>query len=125
MEPVQQMAGGEGGVVQELSIPIYECKGWLKLIGVMSIISGGLSALSIVGILWAWLPIWMGVLLFQSASAVEEAYSSGRKDSMTRSLGKLKTYFIITGILTLLGLVGGALVIALMIAGVFAGLANM
>ena len=93
------------GVIKQLSIPLYQCKGWMKLVGVMSIIGGALQVLTIVGIIIAWLPIWTGVLLFQSASAVEQAYLGGSQEAMTRSLSKLKTYFIITGVLTLIGVI--------------------
>ena len=95
----------QAGVIRELSIPLYQCKGWMKLVGVMSILGGALYALTLIGIIIAWLPIWMGVLLFQSASAIELAYQSGDRSTMTRSLAKLKTYFIITGVLTLVGIV--------------------
>ena len=93
------------GVVRELSTPLYQCKGWMKLVGVMSIIGGALYALTIIGIIVAWLPIWMGILLFQSAGAIEQAYQGGRREAMTRSLSKLKTYFIITGVVTLIGII--------------------
>jgi hypothetical protein len=96
-------------VVKELIVPLYQCKGWMKLVGVMSILGGALYALSIIGIIIAWLPIWMGVLLFQSANAIELAYLGGDRNAMTRSLAKLKTYFIITGVLTLIGIVIGIL----------------
>lgn len=93
------------GMVKELSLPLYNCKGWMKLVGVMSIISGAITALTIIGILFAWLPIWTGILLFQSANAVGQAYETDSKPAMTRSLLKLKTYFVIMGILTLIGVI--------------------
>lgn len=71
----------------------------------MFIVWGALGALSLIGIIIAWLPIWMGVLLFQSASAVELAYLSGDRNVMTRSLVKLKTYFVIMGVMTLIGII--------------------
>jgi hypothetical protein len=77
----------------------------MKFVGVMSIIGGALQALTIIGIIIAWLPIWTGILLFQSASAIEQAYQGGSRDAMTRSLSKLKTYFIIMGVLTLIGII--------------------
>jgi hypothetical protein len=58
-------------MVQELSVPIYQARGWLKFLGVLSIMSGVGQALSLVGILVAWLPIWMGVLMFQAGSNIE------------------------------------------------------
>jgi len=93
------------GIVKELSFPLYSCKGWMKLVGVMAIISGALQVLTIFGIIIAWLPIWTGILLFQSANAIGQAYEADSKADMARSLSKLKTYFIIMGILTLIGVI--------------------
>ena len=95
--------------IREVSLPIYQTKGWLRLLGVLSIISGVMSALSIIGILFAWLPIWVGVVLLQSASSIERAHLTGSKEVLFDSLGKLKMYFMIQGVTTLLGLVFGML----------------
>jgi hypothetical protein len=94
----------QGNVVRELGLPIYQSKGWLKLLGVISIINGVLAALTIIGIIFAWLPIWMGVLLYQSASAVERAQLAGDKAALTQSLNKLKLYFTISGVMAIIGL---------------------
>ena len=90
--------------VRQVATPIYEARVWMKLAGVLSILSGLLTAITIIGIVVAWLPIWMGVLLFQSASQAEKAYASGDLATMVDSLRKIRTYFIITGVVTLLGL---------------------
>jgi hypothetical protein len=95
----------ERQTVQQLSIPIYQARGWLKFLGILSIISGVGSALSIVGILFAWLPIWMGVLMFQAGSSIESAGQLGDKFAFLRSLGNLKTYFVLQGVLALIGIV--------------------
>ena len=95
--------------IREVSLPIYQTKGWLRLLGVLSIISGVMSAMSIVGILFAWLPIWIGVLLLQSASSIERAHVTGSKEVLFDSLGKLKMYFMIQGVTTLIGLIFGAI----------------
>ena len=95
--------------IREVSLPIYQSRGWLRLLGVLSIISGVMSALSIVGILFAWLPIWVGVVLLQSASSVERAHLTGSKEVLFDSLGKLKMYFMIQGVTTLIGLIFGAI----------------
>lgn len=103
------------GIIKEISLPIYQSKGWMKLIGVLSIVWGVLSALTIVGLLIAWLPIWMGVVLYQSASAIEEAVHSGRQEALLRSLGRIRLYFTIMGVITLIALV-------LTVIGFFAGM---
>jgi hypothetical protein len=81
----------------------------MKLVGVMNIIGGVLQVLTIFGILIAWLPIWTGILLFQSANALAEAYEAKNQSAPLRSLSKLKTYFIIMGVLTLIGIIIAAL----------------
>lgn len=92
-------------VVRELSVPIYQAKGWLKFLGVLTIISGIAQALSIVGILFAWLPIWMGILLYQAGSNIESAAQLGDKFGFLRSMGSLKTYFVLNGVLTLIAII--------------------
>jgi hypothetical protein len=92
-------------IIQELSLPIYQARGWLKFLGVLSIIGGVFQALSIVGLLIAWLPIWMGVLMFQAGSSIDPAGQFGDRFALLRSLGNLKTYFVLQGVLTLIGIV--------------------
>jgi 1,4-dihydroxy-2-naphthoate octaprenyltransferase len=97
-------------VIKEVSTPLFQSKVWLKLLGVLSIIYGVLTAITIVGIIVCWLPIWMGVLLFQSAKNIEQAQQNGTKDTFVVSQQKLKTFFTIAGILALIGIVAGLLV---------------
>ncbi len=95
----------QGDLVREFAFPIYQSRGWLKLIGILSIIGGVAQALTIVGILFAWLPIWMGVLLMQAASGAQNAQLTGQKYELIRSLGSLKTFFVLNGVLILLGII--------------------
>lgn len=91
--------------IEQLALPLYSAKGWMKFLGVLAILYGVLTALSIVGLLIAWLPIWMGVLLYQAAEAAEGAVHANDAASLTRALSKLRTYFVIMGVLALIGLV--------------------
>ena len=111
--------------VRAIMRPLTDGKLWMKLLGVMMIISGALQVLSIIGILWCWLPIWLGVLLFQSASAAEQAASTGDVALATRATDKLRLFFMIQGILMLIGLVLVGLMFLLGGAAMFAGLAGM
>ena len=112
----------EKALIQEISFPTYQAKGWMKLIGVMSIIYGALMILSLWGILVCWLPIWMGVLLIQASNLINNARVTGDKIRLMESLSKIKTYFIVTGVLVLIGLIvlgiilfifGGAILIGI------------
>jgi hypothetical protein len=94
----------------------------MKFLGVLLIIGGILYAITIVGIIIAWLPIWMGVVLFQAGSSSEQAYFSGDKFSLLKSLNQLKLYFTIMGIMTLIGIIFSAIfVIAMLIGGLAFG----
>jgi len=106
-EVMQQPMQGdmERGIIQQVSTPLYESRGWMKLSGILMIINGVLVALSLVGILIAWIPIWMGVVLYKSATSVEPAQEQGHRFSLIESLSNLKTYFTIMGVLNLLGLI--------------------
>jgi hypothetical protein len=101
--------------VQAAARPLYESKNWLKLLGVVSIGGGVLYALTIVGIILAWLPIWIGILLWQSAKAIEDAHETGDAARFVESQAKLRTFFTIYGVATLIGLI---LSIVVLIVGV-------
>ena len=99
----------ENQLIQQMSLPIYQARGWLKFLGVMTIIGGIPSVFVLVGIL----QIWIGILLFQAGSSLDSAGQFGDKFAFLRSMGNLKTYFLIQGILTLLGLVFAATILCI------------
>lgn len=99
--------------IQQLSVPMYEARGWLKFLGVLSILGGIAQALSIVGILVAWLPIWIGILLYQAASSIEGAAQAGNRFAFLDALNKLKTYFVIQGVLSVISILIALFVVCL------------
>ena len=101
--------------IRELIEPLYRAKFWLQLVGVMLIIGGLLTSLSIVGIIICWIPIWAGIALMQAAGSVDQAYTSGNVEAATMAMRRLKTYFTIFGVLTLV-------YIAFVIVGVMFGM---
>lgn len=106
-QPQAQPAVGdmERGIIQQVSMPLYQARGWMKLSGILMIINGVLVALSLVGLIIAWIPIWMGVVMYKAASAVEPAEEQGHRPSLIESMNNLKTYFTIMGVLNLIGLI--------------------
>ena len=91
----------EASQIKRLSEPLYRVKGWMRFAGVLSIITGALQVLSIWGIVIAWLPIWMGVVLYSASNYVQKAYENEQEQDMVTSLGKLGKYFKIFGIFAL------------------------
>jgi hypothetical protein len=114
--------------VRAIMRPLTDGKYWMKLLGIMMIISGALQVLSVIGILWAWVPIWLGVLLFQAANASELASNAGDAQAAARAADKLRLFFMIQGILMLIALVIIGLVMVFggfaMLAGLASGMGN-
>jgi hypothetical protein len=107
---------------QQVRASVRGMKGWLKFLGIMMIIAGALQALTIVGILWAWLPIWMGVILNQAGGRAQGYLDRGDTAAMAEFLGKLKTYFVMMGILLIISLALSIIAtIAGLALGIFAG----
>ena len=97
-------------------------KGWMKFMGIMNIIGGALNCLSIVGALWGWIPIWLGIILMGAGSRADDFARQGDTVALEALTGKLKTYFTISGIMLIvsivMGLLAGIAWIVLIAAGV-------
>jgi len=73
--------------------------GWMKFIGIMTIIGGCFQALTIFGLVIAWLPIWMGVVPTKAGSKAGEYADKGDFASLEGLTGQIKTYFTVYGVL--------------------------
>jgi len=102
--------GGDAALVREISAPLFQAKGWMKFLGVLMIIGGILQAITIVGIIICWLPIWVGVLLLKAASGAELAQTGGSKHELIAAMSKIRTIFTIYGILALIAVIIGVIV---------------
>jgi len=113
-------------LVQELSWPLYRARGWLQFLGVMSILSGVLTALTLFGLIIAWLPIWMGALMFQSAERIDSARRSGSRADFVKATDRLRLVIMIQGVTTLASIALSVIVVLTVgmagIAGMLAGL---
>ncbi|MCG6659102.1 DUF5362 domain-containing protein [Halomonas campisalis] len=114
--------------LRDLIEPLYRGKFWMQLTGVMLILSGLMTALSIIGLIVAWIPIWGGWVLMQAAGATGRVYESGDYLEMKHAMRKLKTYFTIFGVLILIYLiiaVVGLLFGAIGMGGMMSGMGGM
>ncbi len=115
---MEQQVNESGNLLREVGFPIYQGRNWIKFLGVLSVIQGVVMVFTVVGILIAWLPIWMGVILYQSATKMEQAYATGNKGGFYESMSKLKLYFMIQGIMALIGIVFAIFALSLGMVGV-------
>lgn len=75
---------------------------WLKFLGIINIAGGAICAITIVGILFAWLPIWLGVILFQAGDRAYQTQFSPDLMPLLQLLQKLRLYFLVTGVITII-----------------------
>ena len=93
-------------------------KGWMKFLGIMGVIGGALGVLSIVGIIFGALQIWLGVLLVQDANRAGEFAATGNEGALAEWAEKLKTYFLVMGVLTLIGIILTVIALCIYLAAV-------
>ena len=125
-QPNEFNASGNGDdmYLREIAAVGENMVGWLKFLGIMSILGGILTAISIVGIIIAWLPIWMGILLFQAGSQITEARVSRNYQHLVEMMRKFKTYFIIQGILLIVSVVFSLIWILIFGAAILSGISQ-
>ena len=101
------MEANTEAVVKELTQKMSGARFWMYLIGILMIIGGVAEAISIVGLVIAWLPAWLGVFLCMAATSLGQADMMGDSDKLQQMLGRLKLYFVVQGVATLIGIVVG------------------
>jgi len=95
-----------------LNLPLWQVRGWMKLLGVLFIINGIAMALSIWGIVVCWLPIWLGITLFSAASNAQTAAETDSQQHLQTALQKISLFFKINGIMAIIGIVVGLCIFA-------------
>jgi len=120
-----QSASAGMSVVHYLDKPLYRAKGWIQLMGIVFILNGVFMALSLVGILLCWLPIWLGLTLMSAAKNIRAAAELDNQEYMYLALDKIGLFFKINGILIIIGLVVAALIGAAVALGVLGSVAML
>lgn len=100
---------GGGDWFARFLTPAEDTKGWLKFMGIVSIVSGALMAFTVIGILWAWLYVWLGVLLWQAGDRAGQAVARRDAAMFEQYLLKLKTVIMIAGVVVAIGVLLTAL----------------
>ncbi|MGQ9603082.1 MAG: DUF5362 family protein [bacterium] len=113
--PSSSVASQSEELLRKLTDEFRRSKGWMKFLGVLSIIQGIMAIFTIWGILICWLPIWIGLILFKAADDAEMA-SRGAPTRLLDYSMRINRYFTIQGILALVAIV--AVLIVLMVVGI-------
>lgn len=104
--------------------PLSRGTGWIKFLGIMTIIGGVLTALTITGIIVAWLPIWLGVTYLQAAGRISEGYQNSNTELLAQGNDKLRLAFKIIGITMIVYIVFFVVAFLAMGGAMIAGLAG-
>jgi len=107
-----QQAPNEDFAIQQIKMTALDMSGWLKFLGIVSIVSGAFMALTIVGIIVAWIPIWSGILLYSAGNKAKDAHYMNNTLYIAEMMRKLKTYFILNGVLLIIAIIGFVIMIA-------------
>jgi hypothetical protein len=98
---------------------LMNISGWLTFLGVLTIIYGALMVLTIWGIIIAWLPIWIGVLLLQAGgrfkrakqgSGMAEAADGARALAMGIKIWAITALVVLIIYAALIVIAGGAII---------------
>jgi hypothetical protein len=106
-------AGAPGGAALPPTTvnTIKSLRTWTKWFGIISIVSGGLACLTIVGIMSGWLPILYGYWILKSGESLEAYAQRGDMAALDQGLGHLRNYFLTMTIIVILALASVLLVI--------------
>jgi hypothetical protein len=101
--------------------PLCLAAGWLKFLGILNIIAGVLYCLTIVGIIFGWLPIWIGVSLNKASASLQMGYASRNPVEIRTGMDALALVVKIFGVLAIIGLVINVLYFGFIILAVVGG----
>ena len=90
--------------ISQLKQTAIAMSAWLKFLGIIAIVSGVVLALTFIGIVFAWLPIWLGVLLFQAGDKAHSAQYSEGLSAVVEMMNKLRAYFVIYAVVIIVWL---------------------
>jgi hypothetical protein len=100
--------------------PLHRARGWMRFLAILLYVTAGLQILTVVGLLVAWIPALIGVMLWQTATALGDGHPADVM-LLRRATDKLRQIFITYAVLAIVALSGFALLLGL---GVIAALAE-
>lgn len=84
--------------IKRLVYPLYQSLPWIRVFAACLILYGALITVTGVGVLIAWLPMWIGVMLFLASKSIVNAYNENDEEAFVQTISRLKTIFITLGL---------------------------
>lgn len=107
--PLPRANAAEADLVRRLAKMLTAAGGWMIFTGIVIFIQAALFLFSTVGLglVIAWLPIWMGIILIKAAGRAKAAATTGDEAALREALNQLSLYFKLSGVMMLLFVIGG------------------
>ncbi len=86
-------------------LEINKGKSWLKFLGIIAIISGAINVLTVVGIIYAWIPIWIGAIMLQASNRGQEFINSKDPEKLNQYLERVSFFYKLSGIMVIVSIV--------------------
>lgn len=87
---------------REIAAPLHRARGWMRFVGLAEIVSGLGLALTLLGLLAAWIPVWAGVVLLKAAGNARRAHDDSDPEALAAGLRQLRVFFVLSGVQALL-----------------------
>ncbi len=89
------------GIIQDLAIILDKYYFWVITLSCILFLFALIMGITIVGLVIAWIPCWLGIILINFAKCARAASRTGEFAELNQSLIHLNLYFKIMGILLL------------------------
>lgn len=109
------LTGSNAGLVR----PLYDVKGWLKLLGVLNIIIGVIYCITIIGAIFGWIPLLLGIKANKSSNELREGFETSDESKVQSAIRNLATCIKMVGILTLIALIINVIVLIAQLGALF------
>ena len=96
-----------------LTRPILRSRKWIAILGVIYLVNGFVAAITVFGLLIAWVPMWLGVILLCISFDLRRYEEESSDSSLLSALKNLESFFRINCILMATILLFGAIAIGL------------
>jgi len=89
---------------KNVALPLFDVKGWIKLLSILQIIGGAMYCMSIIGAVVGWVPIVIGLKGLKAASRIEDGINCDDPYALTEGTENLASAIKWVGALSLIGL---------------------
>lgn len=93
----------------DIAAPLCAGRGWIRFVGILLLIYGVILGVSVIGLLVAWIPLWLGVLLLRAADNATAAAERNDIRALRDYITNISGFFKIAGVVFIVSFCSGLL----------------